>query len=427
MPLSTSAVPAATGSRNRSNFRSPPWHHGSSIGVSPTQARFRQRIQVLRNKSARPRGCFALYQGGNSEARSPTERGTGPARETTTAQRYGSIGDMGTDNDIHGEEAIIQEFLAPLAAAYPGAFGLKDDCAVITPSPGHELVVKTDPVAEGVHFLIDDPPEDIGWKSLAVNVSDLAAKAAIPRAYLMALSFPEAPTRAWMQRFAQGLREAQTVFGMHLIGGDTDRRPGPMTVSITVFGEAPTDKMVRRATATAGDIICVSGSLGDAALGLRLLQDPALAARLRLDAPEATCLISRYRRPRPALVLRDALRQHARAAMDLSDGLAKDLGRMCRTSGVGARVEAMAIPVSPAARNAFDADPNLFPVCISAGDDYEVLCAVPPGELEPMQHHAAAAGCQVHAIGAFVAGTDVAIWNRDGTRMELPSRGWDHF
>ena len=126
--------------------------------------------------------------------------------------------------------------MAPLSAGYPGAFGLRDDCAAITPTPGHDLIVKTDPVAEGVHFSADDAPEDIGWKALAVNVSDLTAKGARPLAYLMALSFPDPPSAAWMRRFTQGLAAAQTAFGMHLIGGDTDRRPGPITISITVFG-----------------------------------------------------------------------------------------------------------------------------------------------------------------------------------------------
>ena len=140
------------------------------------------------------------------------------------------------DETLHGEEAIIA-VLAPLAQGFAGAFGLQDDCAVLTPAPGTELVLKTDPVAEGVHFLPDDAPEDIAWKALAVNVSDLAAKAARPLGYLMALSFPEAPSAAWLSRFAAGLAEAQARFGCHLIGGDTDRRPGPLTIAITIIGE----------------------------------------------------------------------------------------------------------------------------------------------------------------------------------------------
>ncbi len=328
---------------------------------------------------------------------------------------------------IHGEESLIQEFLAPLAAGYPGAFGLTDDCAAFTPTAGCDLVVKTDPVAADIHFFPDDAPEDIGWKALAVNVSDLAAKAATPRAYLMALSFPEAPNRDWMQRFAAGLSQAQQAFGMHLIGGDTDRRPGPVTISITVFGEVPAGRMVRRGTAKAGDLICVSGTLGDAALGLRLRQSQSLAHTLDLEPQHASYLTTRYLRPRPATGLCFALRQHARAAMDLSDGLAKDLGRMCRASSVGAEVEAAAIPVSPGAKRAFTADAALFPLCISAGDDYEVLCAIAPAEFSAFQRKAATAGCPITRIGTFVANDGVSIRGADGGTLDLPKLGWDHF
>src|SRR6478752_3266450 len=166
------------------------------------------------------------------------------------------------DQRLHGEEAIIR-YLAPLAR--------------FAPKPGTELVLKTDPVAEGVHFLADDAPEDIAWKALAVNVSDLAAKAARPLGYLMALSFPEAPLVAWLTRFAAGLQTAQSAFGCHLLGGDTDRRPGPLTITITIIGEVEAGRMVRRATARPGDALFVSGTLGDAALGLMLRKDPALA------------------------------------------------------------------------------------------------------------------------------------------------------
>ncbi len=334
---------------------------------------------------------------------------------------------MATNTHIHGEESLIQEFLAPLAAGYPGAFGLQDDCAAFTPAFGCDLVVKTDPIAAGIHFFPDDTPEDIAWKALAVNVSDLAAKAATPRAYLMALSFPEAPARDWMRDFARGLNEAQQAFGMHLIGGDTDRRPGPVTISITVFGEVPAGKMVRRGMAAAGDLICVSGTLGDAALGLRLRRETSLGPKLDLEPRHASYLVQRYLRPRPATGLCFALRQHARAAMDLSDGLAKDLGRMCRASSVGAAVDAASLPVSDAARRAFDADPSLFPLCISAGDDYEILCAVPPAEFDVLQRKAMTAGCPVTRIGTFGGGRDVTIRGADGNPLELPTAGWDHF
>ncbi|MEZ5817055.1 MAG: thiamine-phosphate kinase [Hyphomicrobiaceae bacterium] len=334
---------------------------------------------------------------------------------------------------LHGEEPIIQEFLAPLAAGYPGAFGLKDDCATISPTPGHDIVVKTDPVAAGVHFLDGDPPSDIGWKALAVNVSDLAAKGAVPRAYLMALSFPEAPTRTWMNDFARGLGEAQTAFGMHLIGGDTDRRPGPVTVSIAVFGEVPTGTMVRRGTARAGDALFVTGSLGQSALGLRLLREPGLGGSWGLDAVAVGEAVERFRRPKPRLALRDPLRSFASAAMDLSDGLVKDLGRMCRASGCGAIVHADAVPRGKAGDAAVAHDAVHWGDILGSGDDYEVLVAVAPdkaGQFEAVANEAgqkAAMPFSVTRIGEMTAGRHVEMRDGHGQPIALARAGWDHF
>ena len=225
---------------------------------------------------------------------------------------------MSADDTIAGEEEIVS-LLAPLAAGSPGAFGLQDDCAVLRPKPGTELVLKTDPVAEGVHFLPGTSPEDIAWRALAVNVSDLAAKGATPLGFLMALSFPQSPQRAWVARFAEGLRQAQEHMHCRLLGGDTDRRPGPMTVSITIFGEVPQGAMVRRATARPGDAIFVTGTLGDALLGLELCRDGALATSWGLTPLEAESLRWRFLRPQPRLALQPALRAHARAAIGSAD------------------------------------------------------------------------------------------------------------
>jgi thiamine-monophosphate kinase len=327
---------------------------------------------------------------------------------------------------VEGEEAIIR-VLAPLASGYPGAFGLKDDCALITPRPGTELVLKTDPVAEGVHFLADDAPEDVAWKALAVNVSDLAAKAARPLGYLMALSFPAAPAMAWLTRFAAGLAQAQARFGCHLIGGDTDRRPGPVTITITVVGEVEQGRMVRRATAHPGDALFVSGTLGDAALGLALRKEPALASAWGLSAGEAEHLLRRYARPDPRLALGDALRRHASAAMDISDGLAKDLGRMCAASGCGARVRLADLPPSPAAAKALAADPTLARLIAAGGDDYEILAAVPAAKASVFGSDALAAGVPVTRIGEALSGAGIAIEGPDGRPLDLARPGWDHF
>jgi thiamine-monophosphate kinase len=338
------------------------------------------------------------------------------------------------DDKLHGEEAIIA-LLAPLTEDAPGAFGLKDDCALLTPEPGTELVLKTDPVAEGVHFLPGDAPGDIAWKALAVNVSDLAAKGAQPVGYLMALSFPEAPSRQWLSAFAAGLRDAQTHFGCRLLGGDTDRRPGPLTVTITAIGSVPQGRMVRRAAAQAGCALLVSGAIGDATLGLALAREPALAAAWGLSQAEASYLIGRYRRPEPRLAVAPLLRQYAAAAMDVSDGLVKDLERMLRGSGVGGRLRAGDVPFSDPARKVLAREPERLAQLITGGDDYEVLAAVlGPRELcLEFRTAAANAGVPMTEVGTVGPsawpehGSGLLIDGPDGRPLALGRTGWDHF
>jgi thiamine-monophosphate kinase len=332
-----------------------------------------------------------------------------------------------TDARVTGEEAIIQGFLAPLARGFPGAFGLKDDCALLTPEPGTELVLKTDPVAEGVHFMPDDAPGDVAWKALAVNVSDLAAKGATPIGYLMALSFSAAPATAWLAAFAEGLGQAQQQFGCHLMGGDTDRRPGPITITITAIGSVPQGRMIRRDTARPGNALFVSGTLGDAALGLLLRRNSRLAATWGLSAADGEHLRRRYLRPEPRLGLGHALREHASAAMDISDGLAKDLGRLGWASGCGARVQLADLPLSAPASQALGADPKLMLAIAAGGDDYEVLSAVAPEKASDFVAAAARAGVPVTRIGTLIDSTGVIFEGSDGLPASFPSSGWDHF
>ena len=334
---------------------------------------------------------------------------------------------MPSTTRITGEDDLVREFLAPLAAGFPGALGLKDDCAVLAVAPGTELVLKTDPVVAGVHFFADDDPADIAWKALAVNVSDLAAKGARPRIYLMALSLPDAPERAWMEKFAAGLGEAQRAFGIELAGGDTDRTPGHFSIAMTVIGEVPAGRMVRRAAARDGQAIYVSGTLGDSALGLALRTDAALAARLGLSPDETARAIARYLRPEPRIGLAPALLSHAAAAMDLSDGLLKDLGRMCRASGVGARVMGTDLPLSSAMRRAIDAEPDRISAAVAAGDDYEILATVAPASCAAFEASAKAAGIAVTRIGEITATPEVHVLGADGVPLSPMRSGWDHF
>lgn len=328
---------------------------------------------------------------------------------------------------ITSEDDLIAEFLRPLAAGYPGAHGLADDCAFTAPPPGHEFVLKTDAIAEGVHFLPDERPADIGWKALAVNVSDLAAKGAEPFGYLMSLAFPAAPTREWMSGFVQGLAAAQTAFGMHLLGGDTDRRPGPLAITPTVLGVVPAGRGVLRTRARPGDAVVVSGTLGDSALGLRLRLEPSLRQGWGLTGAAADHLLQRYARPAPRLALRDALRAHASAAMDISDGIAKDLGRLVLASRAGARIEAALLPRSDALAKVAACDPAAALTAMLAGDDYEILATMPQDQVSVFITAAEQAGVGATAIGSVTAGTGVVMVDADGREMPVARTGWDHF
>jgi thiamine-monophosphate kinase len=334
---------------------------------------------------------------------------------------------VGRGQRVASEEALIQGYLAPLAADFPGACGLRDDAASLSVPAGEELVLTIDAIASGVHFFAEDSPEDIAWKALAVNLSDLIGKGARPIAYLMSLAFPEAPEERWLERFAAGLGAAQEHFGIALAGGDTDRRPAPLSITITAVGAVPSGRMVRRTTAKPGDKLFVSGTIGDAAIGLMLREAPELAATWGLDAKSASALVARYLRPEPPLKLAAPLREFASAAMDLSDGLVKDLGRMAKGSGVGAVVRGRDIPLSAPLRHVLERSPERFGDVVTGGDDYEVLAAVPPSRSEGFRASAAAAGLRVTEIGVIEAGEGVLIDDPRGRPLQFETPGWEHF
>jgi len=333
-----------------------------------------------------------------------------------------------TTSKITSEESLIGEFWAPLAAGFPGAFGLSDDCAVIAPPDGCELVVTTDAVIAGVHVLPDEEPGAIAWKALAVNVSDLVAKGASPRAYVMSVALPGSPQRVWLRQFADGLGEAQAAFGCQLIGGDTDRTPGPLSVSITAFGSVPIGAMLRRSTARPGDLVYVSGTIGDAALGLALRRDPSMRERCGLDEAACRYLEAKFRRPQPPVALTATLRACASAAMDISDGLIKDFDRLCRASGAGGRIEAARVPLSAAARTVVARSGATIADLMTGGEDYEVLAVVPALRAAEFESAAEAAGIAVTRIGAIdEASAGIATIDASGQEMVVARTGWDHF
>ncbi len=336
---------------------------------------------------------------------------------------------MSDKGSIAGEDNLIQAHFAPLAAGFAGAFGLEDDCAALTPEPGHDIVLKTDAIAEGVHFFPQDRPEDIAWKALAVNVSDLAGKAARPVGYLMSLAFPEVPDRLWLEQFTNGLRAAQQRFGILLMGGDTDRRPNaPLSITVMVLGSVPTGRMVRRGTARPGDFLYITGTLGDAALGLQLRSTAGSSTSApALTQPDRSFLEQRYLRPEPRIGMRDALRNHARAAMDVSDGLVKDLGRLCRAAGVAAEVEADRLPLSAPARRLIDLRPEFGELPLAGGDDYEILASVAPEQAAAFEIAAQSAGVLVTRIGKLQTGSGVRVTGSDGQPIAIARPGYDHF
>ncbi len=329
--------------------------------------------------------------------------------------------------DAQGEDDLIETTFAPLASGFPGALGLKDDCAVLRPAPGEDLVLTTDAVASGVHFFEDDDPADIAWKALAVNVSDLAAKGARPIAYLLSLSFPERPANLWLEGFARGLGEAQAAFGIELAGGDTDRRPGPLSATITAIGGVPKGRMVRRATARAGDLLFVSGTIGDSALGLMLRQDAGQAATLGLQDDDVRALLGRYLRPAPRLGLAVPLLSFAKAAMDISDGLLKDCGRMARASGLRAELDGRLVPFSEALQRVLALQPDYFGRAVAGGDDYEVLAAVGPEDADAFRAFSKGSGVEVTQIGKLGEGAGISIVGLDGKVFVPQVTGWDHF
>jgi thiamine-monophosphate kinase len=320
------------------------------------------------------------------------------------------------------ELTIIDRFLRPLAGE--GALGLFDDAASLKPPAGCDLVLTTDAIAEGVHFLPGDPPATVAQKALRVNLSDLAAKGAAPFGYLLTLALPASMDEAWLTAFVRGLAADQQAYGIALLGGDTIATPGPFTISVTAIGTVPEGGMVRRAGGRPGDALYVSGALGGAGAGLALLGGEAVPWA-GIGEAERERLVARYRVPEPRMALAPVLRAHASAAMDLSDGLVGDCDKLAAASGCGAIIDADRVPLDPAL-SAYGADDAVLAWLLTAGDDYEVLAAVPPAREAGFLADAEAAGVAVRRIGALAAGAGPVQVRRGGKQLPLTRRGFIH-
>ena len=325
-----------------------------------------------------------------------------------------------------GEFGRIGRFFAPLAG--PGGLGLKDDAALIDCAPGHRLVVTVDAIVEGVHYLPDDPPDLVAKKLLRVNLSDLAAMGARPLHYLLATALPANFGDDWVARFAAGLAEDQARFGVDLLGGDSVATSGPAVLSLTAIGEVVAGAEIRRGGARPGDRVWVSGTIGDAFLGLKVLRGgyPALAPGDR------AALAGRFQLPEPRTDLGPRLAGIAHAMCDVSDGLLADLGHICDASETGATVALAALPLSPVARLAVAGEPDLPVRLAAAGDDYELLFTAPPDAEEAIGRLAAELGLPITAIGiigpsAGDNGEGVRLVDANGKAIPVAAAGYRHF
>ena len=324
-----------------------------------------------------------------------------------------------------GEDSLIARYFRPMATE-PGAFNLDDDAAAIKPS-GDDIVVTTDAIVEGVHFLPDDPPDTLARKALRVNLSDLAAKGATPAGFVLTLALRSAE-EGWLAPFAHALGEDAAEFGCPLLGGDTVSTPGPLMVSITAFGRVAPGRMIHRSGAKPGDRVVVTGTIGDAALGLDVLKGGAVAAALVSDAAARETLAGRYRVPQPRNALAKAVRDHASAAMDVSDGLAGDLAKLCAVSGVSAAIDVARIPLSPTAATLLERHVVDIETLLSGGDDYEILCTLSEGHFAAFMHQARQFGIPATSIGTIVADVAAPLFlDAEGRQLALKRLSYSHF
>ena len=332
------------------------------------------------------------------------------------------------DQKKPGEFDLISSYFAAWAAAEPGALGLLDDAAVLEPEPGQRLVVTTDSLVAGIHFPADEDPRHVAARVLGVNLSDLAAMGARPWAYTLSVAWPKDWDIGWVKEFAEELGRQQERYGLHLVGGDTVSTPGPLTLCLTAFGTVAEDAELRRSRAQPDDDIYVSGTIGDAALGLKVLQDGIEG----LLPDHSEVLVDRYRRPRPRLELGLRLHGLAHGVIDLSDGLVADLGHVARASGCLATIDASRVPLSDAGRAAIALEPGLLKLAVTGGDDYELLFTAPSSAASDVETLARELDLPLSAIGKIGAKEEggkapVTVVDGDGGEWVIENGGYRHF
>jgi len=331
--------------------------------------------------------------------------------------------DLPEDNRPLDEFAAIARYFKPLAGGDPTARHLDDDAAVLTPPEGMDLVFTKDAMVAGVHFFEDDPKDMVARKLARVNLSDLASMGARPLGYLLATALPEGSRVEWLEGLSRGFAADQEIFGWSLWGGDTVSTPGPATLSLTAVGAVARGQALSRGGAGEGDLIFVSGTVGDGGLGLRARKGDLPEG---VTADSIKVLESRFLLPTPRMALGQALVGIASAAIDISDGVMSDLGHICEVSGLGAMVSQAALPLSDAARAVLELDPSFWPA-IFAGDDYELLFTAPPARRDAVFKAAGMAGIPVAEIGRMEAGSHPRLMDEAGNMVTGSLAGYRHF
>ena len=323
----------------------------------------------------------------------------------------------------HGEFDLIARFFRPLSSAAPGAFALRNDGALLTPAEGESLVVTKDLMVAGVHYPEGEEPSILARRLLRVNLSDLAAMGATATAYALGLALPADGADDWVEAFAAGLAHDQETFGVALIGGDMVGTNGPAVLSLTAFGTVAGNACLTRSGAGAGDDIYVTGTIGDAALGLRAVRGELAA----LTAEDRAAFAERFRLPQPRLAVGAALVGVATCGIDVSDGLVADLDHICEESGVAARIGAASVPLSEPARRALDAGEAAVANLVTGGDDYELLFCAPPAQRSAMEALGRRLDLPLTRIGVIERGEGVTVTDAHGQPLKLGRGGYRHF
>lgn len=318
-----------------------------------------------------------------------------------------------------GEFGFIRTRLAPLTRGHAGALDLSDDAALLDPPPGCQIVIASDMLVAGVHFLDTDPPEVAAERAVRSNLSDLAAIGAAPLGYLSSIAWPQDVTTAWRDGFIAGLAAAQDAFGLSLLGGDTTAGPGPLTISLTMLGQVPAGAALLRRGARPGEDVWVSGTIGDAMLGLAIA---------RGDMAGDAFLLERYRRPTPRLDLGIGLRGLATACLDVSDGLMADAGHIAEVSGVRLELETALVPLSLPARNWLASEPASGLIQLATGgDDYELLFCAPAAQRAAIAALAKPCGVPLSRIGRVRQGQGAVLLGAGGRALDTGAGGFTHF